>query len=253
MWNYMYIRKLARSSLRWMPTSWKACLEFCLDTSIGSEFGGPFNGQTVRRRIFLELLRAIPFRAIVETGTFRGSTTSLLAEQSGLPVYSVEATPRFFYYARLRLRRHRRVHITLGDSRQFLKGLSEADEIPKENTFFYLDAHWNEDLPLREEVELITRYWRRSVIMIDDFEVPGDKGYTYDDYGQGKRLCLDYLGSLSQFNLIAFFPSAPSDEENGLKRGCVVLVDQAWLDKVKELSSLRLYKPSSSSELDAAL
>jgi hypothetical protein len=24
--------------------------------------------------------------------------------------------------------------------------------------------------------------------MIDDFEVPGDSGYAYDDYGPGKRL-----------------------------------------------------------------
>lgn len=233
-----------------MPTPWKALVEYYFDRSIGSEFGGSFNGQQVRRRIFLDLIRTVPFEAIIETGAFRGSTTSLLAEESRLPVYTVEAMPRFYYYARLHLRKYKQVRLTQGDSRQFLNQLAQADDVPKHNVFFYLDAHWNQDLPLREEVELISRNWSGSIIMIDDFEVPGDSGYTFDDYGQGKRLCLDYLGPLSQFNLNAFFPSAPSDEENGLKRGCVILVDQAWSEKVKELTSLRLFQPSSSVKLD---
>ena len=40
-------------------------------------------------------------------------------------------------------------------------------------TLFYLDAHWLEHLPLREEVELITANFPRAVIVIDDFEVRG--------------------------------------------------------------------------------
>lgn len=216
-------------------------MEFYFDKSIGAEFGGAFNAQSFRLAIFVELLGTIPFRAVIETGTFRGSTTSLLAEQSQLPVFSVEASARFFYYAQLRLRYHKQVRLTLGDSREFLRKLSTWDEVPKDNVFFYLDAHWNEELPLLEEVNLISRYWRGSVIMIDDFEVPGDKGYQYDDYGAGKRLCLDYLGPLTPLKLTAFFPSASSDVENGLKRGCVVLIDDLWLDRMNSVKSLRLY------------
>jgi hypothetical protein len=32
-----------------------------------------------------------------------------------------------------------------------------------------------------------------TVAMIDDFRVPGDEGYAYDDYGPGKALTADYL------------------------------------------------------------
>jgi hypothetical protein len=43
--------------------------------------------------------------------------------------------------------------------------------------FFYLDAHWNEDLPLAEEIDLIFSRSPCAVVMIDDFEVPGDPGF----------------------------------------------------------------------------
>ena len=42
-------------------------------------FGGPFNDQEERRRIVLYLLASIRPAAIVETATFRGTTTELLA------------------------------------------------------------------------------------------------------------------------------------------------------------------------------
>ena len=38
-------------------------------------WGGPLNGQAGRRALFKQLLTAIGFDAIVETGTFRGITT----------------------------------------------------------------------------------------------------------------------------------------------------------------------------------
>ena len=60
-------------------------------------------------------------------------------------------------------------------------------------TLFYLDAHWNDHLPLREEVELALKHFAKAVLIIDDFAVPDDPGYAFDDYGPGKALTLDYL------------------------------------------------------------
>jgi len=51
---------------------------------------GPFNGQEFRREIFLDLMRNISFSAIVETGTYLGTTTEYLHDASRLPVYTVE-------------------------------------------------------------------------------------------------------------------------------------------------------------------
>lgn len=236
-----------RSLFRWVPTSWKSKLEFYFDSSLGKEFGGPFNGQKFRQKIFLDLLQAISFNAIIETGTFRGVTTEFLAENSNALIYTVEAEPRFFHYATLKLRRFKKVRVTLGDSREFITRLIKDSDVPKTKVFFYLDAHWNEDLPLYKEVELIGRHWNEVVIMIDDFEVPDDDGYKFDDYGNGKKLCLDYLNPLlgaQQWSV--FFPAAASSEESGIKRGCVVLVNKAMEDEIKNIDSLRLYEARNS-------
>ena len=60
----------------------------------------------------------------------------------------------------------------------------------EQTLFIYLDAHWEEDLPLAEELAVIARATTRCIVMIDDFQVPGD-GYAYDNYGPGKALVED--------------------------------------------------------------
>lgn len=232
--------KRVRSLLRWMPISWKSAMEFYFDNSLGKEFGGAFNGQTFRQSIFKDLIKTLPFEAIIETGTFRGATTEFMSEHSKLPVYTVEAESRIFHYAKLKLRRHKNIKISLGDSRDFICRLIEDKSIPKNNVFFYLDAHWQEDLPLYKEVELIGNNWQNAVIMIDDFKVSDDAGYIFDDYGNGKRLSLEYLLPLLK-DWSVFFPKASSEEETGLKRGSVVLVSKSLEDKVKQIPSLRIY------------
>ncbi len=203
-------------------------------------WGGPFNGQAERQKIFRELVAQLRFAGIVETGTFRGDTTSFLHEASGLPVHTVEAVAANFGYARARLRGKAQIHLTRGDSRSFLQGLAARPELAGLPLFFYLDAHWHDDLPLHSEVEIIARAWPQAVVMIDDFKVPDDAGYTYDDYGAGKALDLDYLKQPPPVAFTAFFPAARSEQETGSKRGSVVL---AFADetarRLSALSSLR--------------
>src|SRR3954469_18154950 len=146
---------------------------------------GPLNGQRGRHQIIMDLLGALPFAAIVETGTYLGNTTDYFAQIPNLPILSVEAVPRWFHYARLRLRRFRNVTVSLGDSRQFLRTLAADRDFPKESVFFYLDAHWFEDVPLADEIGIIARGWAKAVIVIDDFEVPGDPGYGFAASGPG--------------------------------------------------------------------
>src|ERR1700729_555222 len=141
--------------------------------------GGPFNGQKYRQRILFDLLYCFPIKAIVETGTFRGTTTAFFAG-TALPVYTTEIHPRYFSYCRLHFLFNREViHLHNQDSRSFLRALSQDRSVPKEDVFFYLDAHWGEDLPLKEELEIIFSSWNRPVVMIDDFAVPGSN-YGFD-------------------------------------------------------------------------
>jgi hypothetical protein len=143
-----------------------------------------------------------------------------------VPVFTCERSEENFGFAQARLSPIRNVTITLGDSREFLHDLLKGPLLKsgQEAIIFYLDAHWNADLPLAEEVDLIFGSCPSATVMIDDFEVPGDAGYGFDNYGPGLTLEASYLAAAVQKHQLAtFYPSSPSSAETGVRRGCVVL------------------------------
>lgn len=202
--------------------------------------GGPLNAQEGRQRMVRQIFRTIPIGAVVETGTFRGSSTRFFANHVASPVYTVESNPRYFAYARLRFRLDRSIHVFHGDSRAFLRSLAADPAFPGGGIlFFYLDAHWGADLPLREELLLIAENWERTVILIDDFKVDDDPGYGYDDYGPDRRLCVEYIPRELWSSHVALYPAIRSEDETGRKRGCIVLLSETLRRSVAELSDLR--------------
>lgn len=110
----------------------------------------------------------------VETGTFQGDTSLLLAEQFGRCV-TIERSQALAAAARSRFADDRRVTVLEGTSRERL-----ADALPslEEGCFFWLDAHGMYDYvgedqdenPLLAELELIltTRGSAPNVIAVDD-------------------------------------------------------------------------------------
>src|SRR5439155_20493524 len=128
----MFVRRLMKWLVGMLPAVWLARLD-ALRPSVQVEGREPFNGQHGRQQIFRELLRVLPLQALVETGTFRGATTIFLARESQLPVFTVEAVPRLFHYARLRLRGLSRVQLELGDSRRVITRLVHDVSFPKVN------------------------------------------------------------------------------------------------------------------------
>jgi hypothetical protein len=206
------------------------------------EWGGPFNGQPVRSALFGDIIANIQPRAIVETGTYLGTTTKRLAE-TGLPVYTIEADGYNFGFARARFWRRHNVTLLRGDSREILRGLLDGRlrALCSSPIFFYLDAHWNEDLPLAEELEIVFQRCPTAVVMIDDFQVPFDPGYGYDDYGPRKALVFCYiLPAVCDHRLGSFYPSTLSSDEGGTRRGCIVLAKDSVL--ISTLSSLPLLR-----------
>lgn len=204
-------------------------------------WGGAFNGQEFRRKIYSELMERNDFSQIVETGTFKGNTTAYMAK-TGLPIKSAEYDERNFGYCQFRFLLNKDVSIYQGDSRQFLRSLTGDKSIKNEMIFFYLDAHWNEDLPLAEELDIIFSHWDNMVIMIDDFKVP-DTGYNYDDYGKGKALTLEYLKKTRYADKYQiFFPAKDETHETSVKRGCVVLTgNQEIAKQLSQMQTLRHY------------
>ncbi len=209
---------------------------------IASDEAG-FNGQSARKEIFRKLLSTIDFQFIVETGTWLGDTTAYMAELSKLPVFSAEVNRRYHSIAKMRLKDIQNVNLRNVDSTVLIKELSKQDGLSNACPFFYLDAHWYRELPLTQEIELIVQQWDRFVIMVDDFKVPGDDGYGYDDYGPGKTLSIEHIGPLLRhYDLTTYFPATRSADETGKKRGCVLLARTGPLTQMlRTISSLRRY------------
>ncbi len=202
--------------------------------------GKEMNGQDGRKEIVHDLFRRIPFVAAIETGTYFGHTTGYLASALHVPVHSCEISPRYHHVARRLLRDLPGIHLHCEDARFFLDNLSRHLPTTSDPVFFYLDAHWYEDLPLVEEVELIAARWQNFVAMIDDFEVPGDPEYGYDSYG-GRDLNMELLSpALAGANLQAFFPALPASRETGSKRGCAIIVSPSLIDTVHASPLVRL-------------
>jgi hypothetical protein len=204
-------------------------------------FGGVFNGQIIRRKIYSDLLASFNFNYLVETGTYRANTTMFLAE-STLPVYTVESNDRFYSYAETRTKKINNIYLYQNDSRVFLRDLSSNNNLLHENVFFYLDAHGWENQPLNEEILIIFKNWQNSVVMVDDFKVP-ETDYAFDDYGENKTLDLNFIGkTILTLNLKVYFPKEGPEKETGFKRGCVILAQgRDSVEKLERIKSIYSY------------
>lgn len=111
--------------------------------------------------------------------------------------------------------------------------------MPKDDVFFYLDAHQPGNVPLSDELDLIFRNWQQPVVMIDDFEVPGDPGYGFNEYGPGQRFGTELFSATSR-TYSYFYPATSSGEETGYRRGCILLaLPGRWVERLRSLSLVR--------------
>src|ERR1035438_9902630 len=105
-----------------IPDSIRGWMEYYRRPELLDSWGGAFNGQCFRQLMYLDLTLACNFDAIVETGTFRGTTTLFLTRNSrGAPVYSCEYSARYFEVARRRLRAIPNLFLVRSDSRKFIR------------------------------------------------------------------------------------------------------------------------------------
>jgi hypothetical protein len=111
--------------------------------------------------------------------------------------------------------------------------------VPKSGVFFYLDAHWEAHLPLRDELRIIAINWKDALILIDDFCVDDDPGYGYDDYGPMGSLTLDYIDIPELAGYVRLFPAVESAAETGSRRGAVLLVGPERANALCSAAGLR--------------
>lgn len=208
-----------------------------------SSWGGPFNGQEFRRKMFLQIINNIGIKMIVETGTYRGTTTEFMSNNFTEKILTVESNKRNYGFSKLRFLFNNKIKMKCDDSRKFLNEILNNANLRAMYVLFYLDAHWEEDLPVVEELEIIFSKCEYPIVMIDDFQVPGDEGYQFDDYGTGKTLSIDLLKQLKNYKIYCFFPSASSTSETGAKRGSIVLTNSTDIrNKLLKLDSLKIFE-----------
>ena len=119
------------------------------------------------------LRKALPLDVFVETGTFNGDTTALVA--SLFPeVLTVELSTEQYKIASHRLRDYPNVRSIHGSSPVVLKEL--RCELNERSTLYWLDAHWcggvtagsSYECPLIDELSAIDTLNDKSVVLIDD-------------------------------------------------------------------------------------
>lgn len=196
------------------------------------------NGQTARLAIVRALIESVRPVRIIETGTYRGTTTEWFAG-FGIPVLTIEEDERAFRFASRRLERFPHVRVVHASS------VAALERVPRERdpVFCYLDAHREASLPLRGELRVIFDRMPRAIVLIDDFAIPDDPGYGFGDYGPGAVVNVQYIESSDLPRGIGlFFPRVPSSEESGHRRGAAVLTaDPRLAELLAAMPALRAW------------
>lgn len=137
------------------------------------------------------ILAALKPEVVIETGTFRGTTTEWFAQRVPV-VLTCEIREDFADAAEARFREAKLKNITIfrGPSQHRIGAMLMAARDLGGACLVYLDAHWQDDWPLM--AELIACFRARGqlfngflAVIIDDFQVPGRTGFSAPDGGGG--------------------------------------------------------------------
>ena len=192
----------------------------------------PFNGQKIRTDIIKNIISNGDFDKIVETGTHIGNTTKFFSNFD-IPIETIEINDYYFQISKLRFSEVENIKVIKGNSQEYLENLDRNI-----NYFIYLDAHWYSELPLNKELEILSKI-KNQIILIDDFKVPFDNSWEYDEY-EGVELSLKFINIPKNFKL--FFPNYNPTKEKNAYRGYVLLTSsQTYYKKLSKIELLSEY------------
>lgn len=184
----------------------------------------PFNGDTFIADKFLSLKEEFKIRCVFETGTALGGTTKWLSKHFPA-VFTIEINEEYQRHARNRVGNRENVKFILGDSAKQL--LPSLKQFAGNAVICFLDAHWHNHCPLREELEAIAQSGIIPIIAIHDFYVPNEPKLGFDSYN-GQRFDYEWIKPLlhaiyghseESFN-IAYNSNEESTE---IKRGIIYI------------------------------
>jgi hypothetical protein len=186
---------------------------------------------------FKELRKKWDYDVIIETGTYFGESTNEFSKFCD-NVITIEINPSCYEWAREYLR-HKGfeycgeekikgflVRTFKRENQTILSYLGNSAEVidilnltSYKKPLFFLDAHWEDYLPLKDELKVIGKNYPHSYLIIHDFKVPG-KTFKYDTYGENE-ICFEYIkDELTLFKKHNFFYN---DETCGGNKGRGIL------------------------------
>ena len=168
----------------------------------------------------LEIAGRHKINKFIETGTSDGYSTYLL-QPYFKQIDTIEIVPETYELARQTLKQYPNIRQHLGNSPEVLDKIIT----PGQSDFIiFLDAHWDEYWPIKDELKVLAKNEVTVPIIIHDFFVPDFKNpyvakYSYDAY-KGHPLNNDYIeeelidifGSL----FVWYYNVNPSSENSGI-------------------------------------
>lgn len=157
---------------------------------------------------------------IVETGTFLGGTTARLAELVDQVITTEIVKENYDKSCEFIKSKGLSNKVTLVnlDSVEFLKGSQF-----KNDTLFFLDAHWWDACPLIDELICISNQQIRPVIVIHDWKVPGRPDLGYDSY-KGQDFTFEWIReSVESIYGVDGYSYHYNDKAEGAKRGVIYI------------------------------
>jgi hypothetical protein len=201
-------------------------------------FFQPLNGQFVRLKHVINLCDDFKPTVCIETGTYRGTTTIFLATLSSKITYTIEINKKFFLQAKARLQNFdQNIQLINGDSAQEMKILLNNHSPIDERLLVYLDAHWGEVLPIRDEVKVLCNWGGKFIAIIDDFCIPTDSGFSFDVYS-GIPIGLDLIPLYN--GLEVWVSTIESGLETGAKRGTAYVFSSGISNEFSTLAMANL-------------
>ena len=138
----------------------------------------PFHNDKFMILFILENIENIEI--FIETGSYIGKTIFFMTSNfPNIKCYSCEVNTSYYEKANRMLKNYSNVTYKLEKSPDFLYNLNK--NLFEKNTLFWLDAHWGSS-PIFKEVEFITKHFSKFIIIIDDFKIPWDKGFSCEKY-----------------------------------------------------------------------
>ena len=203
----------------------------------------PMNGQRTRLRTSFLLSQLVKPSIAIESGSYLGTTTQYLVSLVSEKTYSIEVNAEFAAVAKARLEsdiHSGRIEIVDGDSAVEMPRILGGLDSKSHTVFAYLDAHWLEHIPLRDEVQALLEWGGDFVAVVDDFYIPSDLGYGYDQY-RNHRVDISHIPNSDKISV--WVPEDDSSTESGAHRGTAYIVSSRFKDLVTaESKNLKLRK-----------